>query len=88
MNTPPGYPPLAVAYRVIAKRWRLGWELYISDAEHGEIGVTNTDGTCTDESHSGCADADYMVRDYLATVHDLTDDEKAALNITIVAEDG
>src|SRR6185312_11669088 len=38
----PGYPPLVDAYRVTA--------------EHGEIGVTNTDETCTNESHGDCAD--------------------------------
>lgn len=89
VNTAAGYPPLADAYRVTAKRWRLGWELYISDAEHGEIGVTNTDETCDEPGHdrANCADADCMARDYLATVHDLSDDEKSELNITIVATD-
>lgn len=73
------YPPLASAYRVSAKRWRLGWELSIIDAEHGEIGIT-----CTDESSAGRhADADYMVRDWFISMYDLTADEADALAIEI-----
>ena len=74
------YPPLASAYRVSAKRWRHGWELSIIDAEHGEIGVT-----CTDDGQpgTGWASPDYMVRDWLMTVHDLTPREVAAIPIEI-----
>jgi hypothetical protein len=79
MRTAPGYPPLADAYRVRATRWTRGWELYISDLEYGEIGATNTVGF-------SLAEAEHMVRDYLATVHDLTESESDALSIEIVAE--
>lgn len=76
MNAAPGYPPLADAYRVRATRWARGWELHISTAEHGEVGVTTTRG-------HNLADAGVMVRDYLMAVYDLTEAEAEAIAVEV-----
>ncbi|MDN5914136.1 MAG: hypothetical protein L0I76_03315 [Pseudonocardia sp.] len=50
-------------YFVAARRWERGWELHITDAAGGEVGVTQS------RTLSG---AERMVRDYLA-LDDLAD---------------
>jgi DNA-directed RNA polymerase specialized sigma24 family protein len=75
---------MASAYRVIATRWARGWELHIHDAaapEGDEVGVTTTKG-------HDLAGAAAMVRDYLAMVYDLDEDEAAAVPVEVVPDLG
>jgi DNA-directed RNA polymerase specialized sigma24 family protein len=76
VKTAPGYPALVSEYRVRATRYSRGWEFYISNAS-GEVGVT-----CA----RSLGDADHMVRDYLASVYDLTDEQADALQLAVVPE--
>ena len=77
MKTAAGYPPLADAYTVRATRWAHGWELH--------FGEKDADGDAAHVTQSHCrADAEAMVRDYLACTYDLTAEEAAALDVEIV----
>ncbi len=58
-------------YTVRAKRWEHGWELHIDG-----VGVT--------QSH-GLSDAEHMVRDYVAMLHDVPVD---SFDVSIVPEVG
>jgi hypothetical protein len=79
-SNPTGFAPLAAAYRVIATRYAAGWELAINTDAHGEVGITSTDD---EQPGTGWASADYMVRDWLMTVYELTPRETAAIVIAI-----
>lgn len=57
-------------WNVTAKRWEHGWELHIT-AQGTEIGVTQS---------RTLADAERMVRDYVATMYD-TDEVVGEVNI-------
>lgn len=63
---------MTTTYTVRATRWRHGWELAVEGVGHTQAQTL--------------AEADRQVRDYVATVYDLTDAEAAALAIEVAPD--